>query len=538
MRKFDRPSPLTLACLLIVLAVPAAHAATHTVCQTAPATFFDIQDAIDDAGTVNGDVIDVCAGAHTEEDILITKDLTFRGQGQGVTFVQAAVTPGTASQAVFEVDDDRTVDFEDMTIRHGRFSGIEIDEDSVVTLTRTTVSDNTAAFFSSGGGIEIDDRNIVTLVDSTVSNNSAAGAGGGIYADRDNVVTLINSTVSNNSAEEDGGGIQVDSGGTQLLLVDTTVSDNSAGRRGGGIMIWRGAHLTLDASTVSGNSSDGDGGGIYVMDRAAEAHLSNSTVSNNSAGDEGGGLYVNTDFRGGGIAVLTNVTVAENEALSGGGIFTPRDGALVTLANTIVAGNSADDCDLFEAPTIPAGAPNLDSDGTCDGFTLQNADADLGPLADNGGATFTHALGAASDALDAGDDAICAAAPVDGVDQRGVGGPQGAHCDLGAYELILDTDGDGVDDPEDACPGTVFDDPAVRLGVNRWALLDDDDPFDFDTTAPRGRGKGPGLSFTTEDTAGCSCAQIIDELDLGKGHEKFGCSISAMREWVAIVSGI
>ena len=45
-------------------------------------------------------------------------------------------------------------------------------------------------------------------------------------------------------------------------------------------------------------------------------------------------------------------------------------------------------------------------------------------------------------------------------------------------------------------------------------------------------------SFPTEDPAGCSCRQIIDELGLGRGHEKFGCSISAMQDWVAIVSGL
>ena len=40
-----------------------------------------------------------------------------------------------------------------------------------------------------------------------------------------------------------------------------------------------------------------------------------------------------------------------------------------------------------------------------------------------------------------------------------------------------------------------------------------------------------------EDTGGCSCSQIIEELDLGDGHSKHGCSISAMDTWSAIVSG-
>lgn len=39
------------------------------------------------------------------------------------------------------------------------------------------------------------------------------------------------------------------------------------------------------------------------------------------------------------------------------------------------------------------------------------------------------ALQIGSPAIDAGDDATCEA-----VDQRGVGRPLGAHCDIGAYE--------------------------------------------------------------------------------------------------------
>src|SRR5690606_29126136 len=58
----------------------------------------------------------------------------------------------------------------------------------------------------------------------------------------------------------------------------------------------------------------------------------------------------------------------------------------------------------------------------------------LGPLASNGGTTQTHALLANSPAIDAGDNAGCAAAPVNGVDQRGTVRPQGAACDIGAYE--------------------------------------------------------------------------------------------------------
>jgi len=97
-----------------------------------------------------------------------------------------------------------------------------------------------------------------------------------------------------------------------------------------------------------------------------------------------------------------------------------------------------------------------------------------------------------------------------------------------------DSDGDGVLDADDDCAGTIIPEsvPTRSLGINRFALVDGDDVFD--TKSPK--GKGPRRSYTTADTAGCSCTQIIDAQGLGNGHTKFGCSISAMDDWVLLVN--
>lgn len=107
----------------------------------------------------------------------------------------------------------------------------------------------------------------------------------------------------------------------------------------------------------------------------------------------------------------------------------------------------------------------------------------------------------------------------------------GDVCDACPYDAEDDADADGLCGDVDECPDTLLpeDVPTVALGVNRWADVDGDG--EFETVAPK--GTGPGRAYTIADTDGCSCEQIIDALGLGEGHRKFGCSISAMDEWVA-----
>jgi len=99
-----------------------------------------------------------------------------------------------------------------------------------------------------------------------------------------------------------------------------------------------------------------------------------------------------------------------------------------------------------------------------------------------------------------------------------------------ACDGCSDPDHDGICSGVDQCEGTVFPEaaPTESLGVNRWALGANGV---FVTTAPQ--GKGPKRSYTIQQTRGCSCEQIITALGLGAGHQKFGCSISAMDQWVA-----
>ena len=66
--------------------------------------------------------------------------------------------------------------------------------------------------------------------------------------------------------------------------------------------------------------------------------------------------------------------------------------------------------------------------------SLSDTNPQLGPLADNGGPTQTHALLPGSPAIDG----VAFDAPNDcpAADQRGVPRPQGAACDMGAVEYV------------------------------------------------------------------------------------------------------
>lgn len=277
-------------------------------------------------------------------------------------------------------------------------------------------------------GGAIFNRGKMTLVNSTVSGNHAPeGFGGGIFNEGN--LKLLDSTVSENDALADGG----ISNSHELWVISSTISNNSSSIGGGGIgSSWIVRRLTN--STVSGNRvSKGSGGGIF---NSGYVHLRNSTVSGNS----GGGIFNSAN---------PNLT-----------------GDPIRLSHTIVAGNldqdlSPEDCVNNGKPLASLGH-NLVGAGTgcpSDGWGDQTVDPAtvfidvLGPLQDNGGPTFTHALLPGSPAIDAGGHRCGDPAdPADSgsvltTDQRGAPRPVDGdgdgtvNCDIGAFE------GDSVSPP-------------------------------------------------------------------------------------------
>ncbi len=347
----------------------------------------------------------------TSSELLVDKNITISGPG-----AENLAVNGNGKSTVFHIAPGETVTISGLTITNGYTTG-------------------------SGGGIHNDHADL-TLNDCTVSGNQ----GGGIYNDAENsggaLLEINNCSVTDNS----GGGIYNDAlgGGVATLnITDSSVNNNYSG----GAILSRGwlctfcphgtATVQITNSSITGNGSTPYGGAIYTDTGGpccpVTVSLTNSTVSGNAgeavhisieaallvsnstiSGNSGGGIYTDLGAPTGGSTVV-NSTMNDNQVeIWYGGAY---------IKNTIFKvspGGHSIVSDGFS--TIMSQGYNVSSDdgaGYLNGPGDQiNTDPLLGPLQDNGGPTFTHALSPGSPAIDAGDPNFV---PPPLYDQRGPG---------------------------------------------------------------------------------------------------------------------
>ena len=377
-----------------------------------------------DDGDVIGFAVTGTIGLSSGE-LLVTKNITISGPG-----AENLAVNGNGQSTVFHIVLGETVTISGLTITNGSAgSGGGIHNDhAALTLDSCTITGN------SGGGIYNDGNNVghatLQINNSLITNNS----GGGIYNDaiQAGTATLVitYSTLSNNN-----NGVAINNHGwsctfcgngtTSVQITNSSITSNP----GGAIYSDTGRQncggfcpvtISITNSTISGN-----GDGVH------NSTLSDTVVSNSTISDNGSGIY---NDNGAIAASIYNSTMSNN----GVEIRNFNAPVVVAMSHTIFNVSPGGHSILNDFGTVTSYGYNVSSDdggGYLHGPGDQiNTDPLLGPLQDNGGPTFTHALLPGSPAINAGDPNFVG--PPD-YDQRGPGYDRvrGGPIDVGSFEV-------------------------------------------------------------------------------------------------------
>ena len=305
---------------------------------------------------------------------------------------------------------------------------------------------------ANGGGIAsngtVEVENVAIKYCMTAAGGTGFAGGGGIFAQN---ASVRGSMIKYNDARANDGG----AGGGGVLTTGaatfdySTISGNQAfantthsRANGGGVLAYAGG--ALRQSTLSNNEAGGPGGVVFLDGPIA---ISQSTISGNSATQSlyGAGAYV----RSASPVFVENATITGNiernpsNTFFGAGLRLGMN-TQATVISSIIAGNRLDDGTAIIWLSDISGAitSTLSGDHNMFGWcgipppsdTILTGDPRLGPLADNGGPTLTHALRPTSQAIETGFN-------VTGVpyDQRGTGYARviGANADIGSFEFDL-----------------------------------------------------------------------------------------------------
>ena len=221
-----------------------------------------------------------------------------------------------------------------LTVNHstinGNYNGAIGNQYGNLTVDYSTISGNTLSTLNfdvaAGGGGIYNSLGNVTVNYSNITDNTSTViyGGGGIYNESMGTsfgnevgdVTVNYSTISGNTSTSTysaGGGIY---NGGRLTVNYSNITDNQA-PIGGGIDNRYGATLIVNYSSINGNTADKAGGGIF---------------------NESTDIYTNANNPLLGVVIVSNSTIADNQAHFGAGIY--NDGTL-TVGNSVIKHNKA-----------------------------------------------------------------------------------------------------------------------------------------------------------------------------------------------------
>lgn len=419
-----------------------------------------IQVAVDRAS--GGDFIHIGAGQFPE-CLIVNKSLSFFGQGIDVSIIDG----DKCDFGVFWFEPQNP---------SGNSLRIEI---SGLTIQNGITNINNSGRPQNGGGISAISTDL--YLHNVRFYNNLAILGGAIYlsyplqGSPNHVLEIQNSIFDNNIAHEEGGAIYIIG---NLALDNVIFNHNSASGKGGSIYSYgkaalknirlingfsaasqiynfppynpgnhddfsikesvfdnnQGTVLWISKGVISDSTfSNNKGTGVYADINAGDLLIVNSTISSNKpfGVQPAAGIFL---AQSKGLLSLQNVTLVENQIPG----FMQNTAAAVNVNNTLIADNSVN-CSSFSSPinfdASIVGSNNLSTDDTCGSTFLVVPDVHIGPLADNGGITMTHALLPESPAIDAGKGISSLVTDQRGEPRMTDGNSDGiAAIDIGAYE--------------------------------------------------------------------------------------------------------
>jgi CSLREA domain-containing protein len=376
-----------------------------------------LREAVNQADVDGGDLISLPPGTYTLDHTLGALSFTASATLVGSAATGTRISGGGATQ-ILTVASPASVGIDFVTLEDGDAGGGQggaalVNAGAALTLTGDVLSGNSA---NQAGAVE--DQGTLDIEGSAMSSNASTNDGGAIHLDGSGAssadATIHDSTFTDNNAGQTGGAIRVQSSttgsaSTSLTLTRSTLTGNTAGTNGGALEDSNGssgASVSISDATFEGNTAAANGGALDIGNGPTADSIINDTIFANGTGPGGQGGDV-------ALGASPNKPIFENTIVADGVSPTGPDcnGSVQSAGHNLT---DSSQCRFVGAPT---------------GFDMVNTDPMLGPLQDNGGPTETMALLPGSPAIDAGLNSGCPA-----TDQRGLARPQGAACDIGAYE--------------------------------------------------------------------------------------------------------
>lgn len=336
---------------------------------------------------------------------------------------------------------------------------------------------------------------------------------------------IVVNTVGNVASYE-GGGIIIHESSPKITQV---IVDGNNARQGGGVKAYN-SKSEISYAIIRNNSAQPYFGGGITIESAPEAttnmRINNTLIINNTAEHRGGGVY-NGNY---GLAEpeLVNVTISNNSAASGGGMYNLA--GYVKIGNSILWGNQQNGNAAVVGADIQNGSPSV-------GVTLTNSVTqiyDTGSPADNNLAgtdpLFTNSSGGdytlsgISPAVNSGSNQLYWDAANGGVPPSSpLRGAEGG-LDLAGNPRIYEYTGAGT----------------IDMGAYEYraqAFVPDGNGIIYVRPNPTGNGDGSGWDDATADLHNAIHAAGVQKVFVAIGNYNVGDHSFIMKNGVEIYGG-